>query len=753
MLHVLPLLGAAMFERLGRAVTGRPWFVIVGWLVAAAAIVLLAPGLGTVTNADQAAFLPSGAESARAAALAARDLPAESRVTAVIVVVRPGGGLSDRDVATVARLAGTPGPDGGAGSGGAESGGAESGDAGGGLPRPAGVTGIAFDPATGVAADRRAALVVVGFAGPAERADTRAAVVALRRDVAGALAGTGLSAGITGQAAVVVDNTRAFGHATAIVAVATFVLIVVLLLLIFRSPVAALLPLLTVGVVYAVTTGLVALGARTLHVQVGQELPTMLTVVLFGIGTDYVLFLLFRYRERLRAGQPPAEAVVAAVGRVGEAVACAALAVIAAFGALVLAVLGFFRTLGPALAVGVAVMLLAALTLVPALLRVLGRFVFWPSGGQPRPARAFPALGRLVGRRPGLVLAGGVLLLGAAASGLTAVHPSYDPIRQLPSGTESGRAFAQLSAGFPAGALSPTTVYLHGDAPFAAPEVAAFAGRLAAVPGVASPLPPQSSVDGRTVAVPVVLSVAPYSSDALNLVAGPLRDTARSAAPPGTTVLVGGQTMAYADVRAATDRDLRVVFPVAAALFVLILAGLLRALPAPGYLVLLVVAGFAAALGATAGLFRADLAFSIPIVLYLFVTAIGTDYNILVTARLREEIRDGRSPREAAALAVARAGPSVAAAAVILAGTFGALLISGVPFFVQIGFAVTLGIVLVAFVVSTLLVPAVSALAGRAAWWPGRPAGAPVVLRSPVRDRRRRRRSGPAYRPDPGRPW
>jgi RND superfamily putative drug exporter len=397
-------------------------------------------------------------------------------------------------------------------------------------------------------------------------------------------------------------------------------------------------------------------------------------------------------------------------------------------------------------------MLLAALTLVPAMVRVLGRFVFWPATGEPRPARAFPAVGRFVGRRPGLVLAGGVLLLGAAASGLTVVHPSYDPIRQLPSGTESGRAFHDLLAGFPAGALSPTTVYLHSTTPLGPQEVAALTGRLAAVPGVVSPLPPQSSVDGRTVAVPVVLSAAPYSPDALTLVSGPLRDAARAAAPTGTTVLVGGQSMAYADVRAATGRDLRVIFPVAAALFVLILAGLLRALAAPGYLVVLVVAGFAAALGATAGLFRADLAFSIPIVLYLFVTAIGTDYNILVTARLREEIRDGAPPREAAARAVAHAGPSVAAAAVILAGTFGALLISGVPFFVQIGFAVTLGIVLVAFVVSMLLVPAVSALAGRAAWWPGRPAGVGVVVRSPARDRRRRPRSGPAYRPDPGRP-
>jgi RND superfamily putative drug exporter len=737
-----------MLERLAQAVTRRPWWVIAGWLIAAAAIVLVAPGLGSVTNADQAAFLPANAESARAAALAARDLPSSSRVTAIIVVTRPGGTLTPADIAALDRLAGGTAAPGGAGT----SGGSAA------LPRPAGVSAISFDPTTGVAPDRKVALLVVGFAGPAERADTQAAVTALRHAMTGDLAGSGLSAGMTGQAAVVVDNKQAFGHATAIVAAVTLTLIVVLLLLIFRSPVAALLPLLTVGLVYAVTTGLVALGAHALHTQVGQELPTMLTVVLFGIGTDYVLFLLFRYRERLRMGESPAEAIVSAVGRVGEAIACAALTVIAAFGALVLAVLGFFRTLGPSLAVAVAVMLLAVLTLVPAVVRVLGRFVFRPATVT-RPAtrapRTFPWLGRLVGRRPGLVLAAGVLLLGAAASGLTVIQPNYDPIAQLPSGTESERAFNDLLTGFPAGALSPTTVYLHASQPLDAAQVGAFTAVLAAVPGVASPLPAQSSVDGRTVAVPVVLSDAPYSMQALSLVDGPLRSAARRAAPSGSTVLVGGQSMAYADVRSGTDRDLRVIFPVAAALFVLILAGLLRALPAPGYLVLLVVAGFVAALGATAWMYRAHLAFTIPIVLYLFVTAIGTDYNILVTARLREEVREGRPPREAAALAVAHAGPSVAAAAAILAGTFGALLVSGVPFFVQIGFAVTLGILLVAFVVSMLLVPAVSALAGRAAWWPGRPAGAAVAvdLTPAERDRRRRQQSGPAYRPGPGRPW
>ena len=252
--------------------------------------------------------------------------------------------------------------------------------------------------------------------------------------------------------------------------------------------------------------------------------------------------------------------------------------------------------------------------------------------------------------------------------------------------------------------------------------------RLAGVRGVATPLAPRVAPDGRTVDVPLLLADDPFTAASLDLVAGELRETARAAAPPGATVLLGGQSMAFADVRATTDRDLAVIFPVAGLLFVLILAGLLRAMLAPVYLVAMVVAGFAATLGGSAlffqrGLGHAGLAFSIPIILYLFVTAIGTDYNILITARLREEIRDGRRPREAAALAIEHAGPSVAAAALILAGTFGALLISGVPFFIEIGFAVTVGILLVAFVVSLLLVPATTALLGSAAWWPGtRPA-------------------------------
>ena len=668
----------ATFSRLGRAVTRRPWLVIAGWLLGAGCLIAFAPGLGSVTTADQAAFLPGTAESSRAAELARRAFPDAGGSTAVVVVQRRDRApLTDADLATAARL---------------------------GPPQ--------------ISENRAVALVPVRFPGPAEAAATQHAVHDLRASTAGALQDTGLVAGVTGEAAIAVDNAGAFADAEKIVTLATLALIVVLLLLIFRSPVAALLPLLTVGLVYGVSAALVALVGHALDRQVGQELPTMLTVVLFGIGTDYVLFLLFRFRERLRAGDPPGEAIVAAVERVGAAIGSAAFAVIAAFGALVLATLGFFATIGPALAIGVAVMLLAALTLVPATVAVLGRWTFWPSRG-PRPGRGgFARLGRLVARRPALVVAGSVLVLGALAAGVPRFVADYDPIGVLPAGTEAATAFGDLQRGFPAGAVQPTTVYLTADHALTEAETAAFTQRLAAVDGVASPMPPRVAGDGRTVAVPLVLAATPYSAEALDLVGGPLRDAARTAAPAGTSAVVGGPTMAFADVRAATDRDLMVIFPVAALLFALILAGLLRAALAPVYLVALVVTTFVATLGATAWLFQ-GLAFSIPIILYLFVTAIGTDYNILVTARLREEIREGRSPREAAGLAVARAGPTVGAAGVILAGTFGALLISGVPFFIEIGFAVMLGILLAAFVVSSMLVPAITALAGRAAWWPG----------------------------------
>jgi RND superfamily putative drug exporter len=189
-------------------------------------------------------------------------------------------------------------------------------------------------------------------------------------------------------------------------------------------------------------------------------------------------------------------------------------------------------------------------------------------------------------------------------------------------------------------------------------------------------------------------------------------------------VLVGGTTAVFGDINKVSTRDLSVILPVAVALIAVILALLLRSLVAPVYLVIAVLLGFAATLGASVLLFqgaegKAGLTFQLPIILYLFVLAIGTDYNILMIARLREEAREGHEPRRAAAVGIQHAGPTVAAAGIILAGTFAVLLISPLSFLAQIGFGVAIGILLSAFVVSTFFVPSLTALIGHAAWWPG----------------------------------
>ncbi|WP_046773155.1 MMPL family transporter, partial [Jiangella alkaliphila] len=207
-------------------------------------------------------------------------------------------------------------------------------------------------------------------------------------------------------------------------------------------------------------------------------------------------------------------------------------------------------------------------------------------------------------------------------------------------------------------------------------------------------------------------------------VEGPIRDTAHNAAPNGTEALVGGTTSVFVDLQDAMNRDYSVVFPVAALIIMIILAVLLRSLVAPWYLMASVGLGFGATLGATVLLFQTiqgddGLIFMLPIYIYLFVVALGTDYNILMVARLREEARNGLEPRQAAAMAVRHAGPTVAAAGVILAGTFASLMLGGNALLVSMGFAISFGIAVAAFIMAMFFTPALTALIGHAAWWPG----------------------------------
>lgn len=719
-----------MFGILGRVVSRFPWVVIGTWVVFAVLVVALAPQLES-TN-DQSEFLPDHYESIRAAEIQAEAFPGtNSTVGAIVVFDRADGqSLSADDLAAATQVMSEV-----------------SGNLGDALDRVQPVDPSQPDSLVTPSQNGQIGFSIIGLDEDATGFDPQEfeSVTDLRTDLDAEVDGSGLEVGVTGPLAQSYDNQEASGDALAIVGAATVLLIVVLLAIIFRSVIICLMPVVVVGIVSAVANGLIATANEIFDLKVSSDVEVILLVVLYGIGTDYILFFLFRYRERLRdAGISGAQwreydkaqrrertrsAVSHAIERAGEAIASAGGAVIVAFLALVLSSLGIFRAIGPALAIAVATTLLAALTLVPAVVTVLGRALFWPSTKYlvaPEGAR-FAAAGRAVARRPGRValVSGGLLAVLAVAA--FSFSPTFDlGDSGLPEDAESTVAINKFSENVSAGASDPGYILLRSDdgQQISEDEALAFAGTVAESDGVASAVPQQSSEDGATWAITFLLDESPASDEAISDVRGPVRDAAHDAAPDGTEAFVGGTTSIFVDFQAAMNRDYAVVFPVAALVIMLILALLLRSLVAPWYLMAAVGLGFGATLGATSLVFEQikgddGLIFLLPIYIYLFVVALGTDYNILMVARLREEARGGLSPRDAAAEAVHHAGPTIAAAGVILAGTFASLMLGGNSILVSMGFALSFGIVVAAFVMSMFFTPALTALIGHAAWWPG----------------------------------
>jgi RND superfamily putative drug exporter len=680
--------------------------VIAGWLVGVVLIIGFLPSLADITSADQGSFLPDKYESVQALNLAESAFPERATSTAVVVVKRAdGAALAAADEARVGRLAAAIGA--------------------------RHVHGIGT-PVSGpqlVAPNKSVELINLPITlSQNDNQGQLDAVAAVRDVIKPELQGSGLSAGVAGDAAQFADNNDTFNKTLALVGAVTFLLIIVLMVVVFRSVITALLPIIVIGVVLQVSSKLVAAAGKIFDFNVDQSLQTLLLIVLYGIGTDYLLFMLFRYRERLRAGEDKKTAMVQAVERIGEVIASAAAAVIIAFLVLLLATFGGFGSLGPALAIAVFAMLVTALTLIPAVLSLIGPATFWPSKSWRRPPTGtrFQRVGAAVGRRPGVTGALSGLVLVALAAGVLAFQADYDFAAGFPTTTESAKATADLQRGFPQGALNPTEAYLTttDGSKLTTGQLDGFAAAVRNVHGVGNVQPPVTSGNGVVAKFDVLLNGNPVSNEAIALVRDGLRADVHAAAPAGTRALVGGTTAVFADINTANNRDLSVILPVAAVLIAAILALLLRSLVAPLYLVFAVLLNFAATLGSAVYLFQGaagkpGVTFQLPIVLYLFVLAIGTDYNILMIARLREEARAGQQPRGAAALGVEHAGPSVAAAGVILAGTFATLALAPVSFLQQIGFSVAAGILLSAFVMSMFLVPSLTALFGHRAWWPG----------------------------------
>ncbi len=693
-----------MFAALGRFVTRFPWYVVGAWVVLAVLVVAFAPKL--TSTADSASFLPSHYESIQSADIKEQEFPGQGQPGAILVFDKADGSkLAAEDTAKVQSIVDELTPT---------------------LDQKV----FAASAVQPLSPNGLVQIAVIDLAKNATGFDTAAADAAaeLRAEASSLVKDTGLRLQSTGTAPQQLDNQESGEKAILVVGIATVLLIVLLLALIFHSVLICLLPLVVVGLLSPVVTGLIAWANEAFNLKADSSVEQILVVVLFGIGTDYILFLLFRYREALRSGLDVKPAVVDAMERAGEAIASAGGAVIVAFLALVLSSLSIFRSIGPALAIAVAVTLLAALTLVPALLTLLGKKLFWPSkhwAEKPTGTR-FATLGAQLGKRPAVFAAASGLVLAVLAIFALSFNPTFDFSSSLPKDAESTKALTTLQKGLPAGATDPVTVMLvaKDGGEVTDEQLTEFQTDLGVPQGSAGVVPGTLSESKRAGAVAIVLKQDPGSDVSIETVRGPIRAAAHEAAPDGTVAYVGGTTSVFVDMDKAMARDYSVVFPVAAGVIMIILALLLRSLVAPLYLMASVGLGFAATVGATALLFQnvkgdEGLFFLLPIYIYLFVVALGTDYNILMIARLREEAKSGKSSRDAAAAAVQHAGPTIAAAGMILSGTFASLMLASNSLLISMGFALAFGIAVSAFVMALFFTPAITALIGHAAWWPG----------------------------------
>ncbi len=695
-------------QRLAASVTGPRgrWLTVAVWVVLGIAGFVGRTHINDVTAAGQSSYLPAHAESTQVVDLMQRDFKGGNDVPVLIVFARDGG-LSAADLNTIGRLGK----------------GLERLGLSGATPvfapfskqtrQPLGeVTRVARGVGP-IARDGEAALVTLAI-----DSEDRGAVVDGVKQIRAYLAAhrhPGLGSYVTGPAGVAADLEQVAEDAGQTLLIATLSLVLLLLLLVYRAPLLALMPLLVVGTAYLIAIGLTYLLIDSGLITVNTEGTFLLLVLIFGAGTDYSLLLIHRYREELGRGGEPLTALRAALAESVRPIAASAATVIAAMLVLLLADLESTHWLGPVLAIGVAVMLCAGLTLLPALLAILGPRAFWPGrgAGSSGKRRLWANVAGLVRRRPWTIVAGVFAVLAVLALGNLIQHGTIGFGEGETRSTESSRGNEVLDEHFPPGIGSPLTAVLGIG------EVGAALHGLEHLDSVklAVPVPPSSVSD--VAALAIVLRGNPYSGEAADLVKG-VRKRLQEVAPGA---LVGGIPAENYDVEQTNERDTKLIVPVVLAVVGLILIAVLRALAAPGYLIATVVASFAATLGLVTFAFTqlfgaAGISFDLVLLAFIFLVALGVDYNIFLMTRAREEAV-AHGTREGMLIALEDTGAVITGAGLILAGTFATLTLLPLEQLVQIGATVAIGVLLDTFVVRSLLIPAITYLCGERAWWPG----------------------------------
>ena len=742
-----------IFVGIGHATVRFRYLVVVAWVVGTFLAVQFLPTLSSVAKDTTSGFLPADSPSMRAAALAA-PFQDTSLAAATLVAARDTG-LTQADGAALDQLEATIRE----------------------------IANVKLVVDFGVSADGQArqALIQANVPAFSPGPDAIAVVDAVRGAMRAAALPAGLQVHLTGQLATIVDSAGSMTSSQNQTQLLSVLFIVVLLLLSFRALLAPLVTLLPAAFVLALSGPVIA-EATKIGVQVSTITQLMLIVLVLGAGTDYGVFLVFRVREELRRGLTAHDAVIRSVSRVGESITFSALTVIAALMSLVIAEFAFYQALGPALAIGIALMLLAGLTLLPALLAILGRAVFWPTGASPHRgdhAGLWDRIGIISTRRPGPTLVAGlVLFVGLGATLLTTGIAGFGFSTGAPAGTDAGDGAALLDTHFPSANAGRSAVLFRFPAPVwsdpsilakaqaglaALPEFSGLVGplnpngiplttdqlvQLHATLGPAGLLPPEPpttavpaamyaayrstaqliSADGQTIQFSVLFANGDTTSPAALAAVPAMRsDVDRVAGSVGAQASgVYGQVAFAADIARISGSDLERIVPIVAVLIALLLAAVLRSVVAPLYLVLSIVLSYLGALGLVGIVFvhlggQDGINFLLPFLMFVFLMALGSDYNILIMSRIREEAHE-LPLRDAVARAIGRTGSTITTAGVILGGTFAVLAVAAGSAsggqIQQIGYGVAAGVLMDTFLVRSLLVPSLVVLLGRFNWWP-----------------------------------
>lgn len=728
----------SLSSRMAGWVAGKrtKWVTLAVWIILIGAFTAIWPSVNSVED-NTAANLSDSRPSVQADLVAAREFPSGDSVPALVVWQRLGG-LTDEDFSYIQQLSQS----------------LESKP----LPEQTSIVPLHTMPLPALkaqASDNGSTLVMpIFFSNKADTDHLKASMEQLKAQVKGELKSSPfevsalgskaeLSAHVTGPVGIVIDATGLFASADVSLLLGTVLIVLVLLLLLYRSPVLALIPLIGVGFAYGVLSPILGILGQKGWITVDAQGISIMTVLLFGAGTDYCLFLIARFRKNLTEERDKTTALISAIRGSSGAIAMSGLTVVISLLALLFAEYGSNHRFAIPFSLSIAVMSIASLTLVPALLAIIGRASFFPfvprttemlqeraarRGKAVKPAKEADRLGGMLGslvvRKPLVIVILTLVLLGGFAAFSSQIKLTYDILSSFPKNMESRVGFDMIGKQFSPGRLAPVKVIINDEGK--AITLAEDLAKLPYVDKVAEPVVGQK--DPHIKAYDIELRMNPYSMDALDRIPEIRKAAESSLASAGIAlsqdkVWIQGQTSTQYDTRETSARDTRIIIPVVIALIALLLLLYLRSIVAMLYLVGTVILSYFSALGLgwliVHYIFGADaIQGAIPLYTFVFLVALGEDYNIFMISSIWQK-RKTMPLRQAIQEGVGQTSAVITSAGLILAGTFAVLATLPIQVLLQFGLITAIGVLLDTFVVRPFLVPAITVLLGKRAFWPG----------------------------------